>query len=299
MGTESRTVEHRLARLATRDWGVVTRRDLLLAGVSAREIKRRVAKGLLIPEHRGVYRVGHTAPSTEATYTAAVRACGEGAVLIGRAAAHLQGLLTCRRPPPPEVMCPTQRRVEGVVTRRSRRIDRREVGRWKGIPCTTVPRTLVDLAAVLGDDELARACHEAGVRYRTTPSHVQAVLDRRPNAKGAAKLRRVMSGETKVTLSELEREFLKLLRDHGLPLPQTNRRAGTKRVDCRWPEHRLTVELDSYAFHNSRHSWEQDRRREREARRREDALHRYSYADVFEDAREMLAELSGLLRPLR
>jgi hypothetical protein len=66
-------------------------------------------------------------------------------------------------------------------------------------------------------------------------------------------------------------------------------------VDCRWPEHRLTVELDSYRFHNSRHTWEQDRLRERQARAREDEFRRYTWADVFETSEFMLNELRGLL----
>ena len=98
-----------------------------------------------------------------------------------------------------------------------------------------------------------------------------------------------------MTLSKLEALFLDLLRDNGLPLPITNRPAGGRRVDCRWPAHRLTVELDGYRFHNSRHSWEQDRRREREARARGDDFRRYTYGDVMENATLMLAELRPLL----
>jgi very-short-patch-repair endonuclease len=290
MRGKSRTVEEKAARIATGAWGVVTRQELLLAGVSSAGIDRRVAKGLLIREYPGVYRVGHTAPSTEARYLAAVKACGPGALLCGRAAAYLQGLLK-GPPPPPEVMTPTERRVEGVKTRRCRNMDPRDHATLKGIPITCVPRTLVDLAATLEHEALARACHEAGVRYRTTPAHVQAVLDRRRQAPGSAKLRAVMTGEAKVSLSKLESEFLRLLEAASLPLPETNRPAGTKRVDCRWPEHRLTVELDSYRFHNSRHAWEQDRRREREARARGDDFRRFTYGDVLEDSRAMLAEL--------
>jgi hypothetical protein len=92
-------------------------------------------------------------------------------------------------------------------------------------------------------------------------------------------------------LSKLEARFVKLLRANGLPLPLTNRPAGGRRVDCRWPDHRLTVELDSYTFHNSRHSWEQDRRREREARARGDDFRRFTYGDVFERPTPILAEL--------
>jgi hypothetical protein len=164
-----------------------------------------------------------------------------------------------------------------------------------GIPVTTVPRILVDLAAELTDDEFARACHEAGVRHGTTPAQVDAVLARRPKAPGAGTLRRILHGDVPVTLSKLEARFLALLEEAGLPLPDTNRPVGGRRVDCRWPARRLTVELDGYRYHHSRHAWEQDRRREREARARGDEFRRYSWGDVFEHSSLTLAELRGLL----
>ena len=228
----------------------------------------------------------------EARYLAAVWACGDGAVLSGRAAAHLWGILKGAAPPP-EVTAPSERRVEGVTTHRARSIERTT---HRGIPITTVPRTLVDLAAHLSLDALARACHEAGVIYDTTPQQVDAVLAKRPTTKGAAKLREILHGDVQVTLSELERQFQARLEEAGLPLPKTNKRAHGRRVDCRWPDHRLTVELDSYRYHHSRHAWEQDRRREREARARGDEFRRYTYGDVVESPRLMLAELRPLLR---
>jgi hypothetical protein len=79
---------------------VVTRQELLDAGVTAKRIRRRVERGSLILVHRGVYRVGHLAPSREAHYMAAVKACGDRAVLCGRAAAHLWGLIKGSLPGP-------------------------------------------------------------------------------------------------------------------------------------------------------------------------------------------------------
>jgi hypothetical protein len=79
MGVESRTVERIIARIASRAHGIVTKVELLHAGVTRRETERRLEKGLLIPIYRGVYRVGHYAPSVDASFTAAVKACGEGA----------------------------------------------------------------------------------------------------------------------------------------------------------------------------------------------------------------------------
>ena len=290
MDPQSDTAAMKLARVARRAHGVVTRSEALGAGLSATEIRDRVRSGALLRVHRGVYRVGHRAPSTEATFIAAVRACGPGAALSGRAAAHLLGLIK-GPPPPPEVTAPGRRRVAGVRTRRGRP-DRTL---WRGIPVTSVPTTLVDLAAVLPEDDLARAFHEAGIRHHTTPQQVEAVLARRPNSPGAAALRHVIGGDTPVSLSRLESRFRSLLNERRLPLPETNRPAGAHRVDARWPRHRLTVELDSYRYHRSRHAWEQDRRREREAHARGDQHRRFTHDDVFGDPTEMLAELSVLL----
>ncbi|CAN5597109.1 hypothetical protein BH20ACT18_BH20ACT18_14600 [soil metagenome] len=178
---------------------MATRGQLLGAGLSASDIERRLRKGVLLAEYRGVYRVGHRAPSVEARYMAAVCACGDGALLSGRAAARLLGLLKGAEPGP-EVITRTERRIAGISTQRSRSIDRRDATAFRGIPITTVPRTLVDLAAVLAVDKLARACHEAGVLHRATPAQVEAVLARRANSPSAGQLRRVLRGEVHVTL---------------------------------------------------------------------------------------------------
>jgi very-short-patch-repair endonuclease len=291
---QSGTVEWKLGRIASRSHGVVRRAQLLRAGISEAEIEHRLSIGALIRVHRSIYRVGHRAPSLEATYLAAVWACGEGAALSGRAAAYLLGLIKGRAPRP-EVTAPGKRTPQGVITRRTRRLPPEHVTVCRGIPVTSVARTLVDLAGDMPADELSRACHEAGVRYRTTPGQVEALLKRRPNARGARKLRRIMGGDECVTLSRLESRFLRLLRREALPLPRTNRPAGGRYVDCRWPEYRLTVELDSYRYHNTRHAWEQDRRRERQAYARGDQFRRYTWGDVFEDPKLMLAELKALL----
>jgi hypothetical protein len=290
VGHQNRTVEAVLAEIATAAKGVVTRAELLRAGVTQKQIRHRLRIGALHVEFPGVYRVGHRAQNVESRYLAAVRACGEGTILAARAAAYVYRLMKGSAPRP-EVITLTERRVPGIITHRSRVPLGPDATTYHGIPITTVARTLIDLAAVLGEDELAWACHQAGVRHDTTPNHVEQVLRRRRTSPGAGKLRRVTSGEVKVTLSKLERRFLGRLREAGLPLPITNRPAGGRRVDCRWPEHKLTVELDGYRYHRSRYAWEQDRRREREARARGDDFRRYTWDDVFVHPRLMMREL--------
>jgi hypothetical protein len=193
-------------------------------------------------------------------------------------------------------MTTTHRKVAGLRTRRTRNPDRRDGTEVKGIPVTTVPVTLVHLAAELGDEDLARCCHEAGVKYRTGPRQVDAVLERRPNSPGAAKLRMIASGDTKALLSVLEKGLIERLVEWDLPLPDdTNKVAGARRVDCRWHLQQLTVELNGFRFHNSRYSWEQGQERQREAYERDDEFRTYTYKDVFEDPSRMRAELEKLL----
>jgi hypothetical protein len=287
------TADHELARLAGASHGVVRRQQLFAAGFSRSEIETRMSRGTLIRVHPGVYRVGHRAASVEARYLAAVWACGEGALLCGLAAAHLLGLLPGAAPRP-EVVARGERRIAGVRVSRSRRLDAQDAFVWRGVPVTSVARTMVDLASMLSLDALARAFHEAGIKFAITPAEVEAVLARRLNSRGAANLRAVVHGDEPVLLSALERRFRRLLRDAGLPLPLTNRPVDGRRIDRRWPEHRLTVELDGYRFHRSRHAWERDRRREREARARGDDFRRFTFGDVAEP-QAMLIELASAL----
>src|SRR4051812_32680430 len=92
-------------------------------------------------EYPGVYRAGPR--TTEARYLAAVKACGGGALLSGMAAAHLFGLVK-GPPPPPHVTTRTERKIDGLATRRSRGICDLRATKWRGIPVTTIPQILVD-----------------------------------------------------------------------------------------------------------------------------------------------------------
>src|SRR4051794_18634512 len=76
-----RTAEQIIALIASGANGTVGRQELLAAGIAKAQIDRRIENGLLIREYRGVYRVGHRAPSPLASYSAAVNAGGDGAAL--------------------------------------------------------------------------------------------------------------------------------------------------------------------------------------------------------------------------
>jgi len=93
MGPSASTIERIIGRIAGRQHGIVTWEEMRAANISPKQIKRRIKIGLLIRVYRCVYSVGHDVLTTEARYMAAVKACGDGAVLCGRAAAYLLGIL--------------------------------------------------------------------------------------------------------------------------------------------------------------------------------------------------------------
>ena len=132
---------------------------------------------------------------------------------------YLLALLVGGVAPRAEVVARGERRIEGVRVRRSRGLDDCDAFVWRGVPVTSVARTMVDLASVLSLSALARAFHEAGIRYGTTPAQVEAVLGAAAaTVPGAANLRAVIHGDEPVLLSFLERRFRRLLREAGLPL---------------------------------------------------------------------------------
>jgi len=275
------------ARKAGRQHGRINRRQLLLLGVESWRIRKWVADGLLRRVHKGVYAVGHEAPSLLGDYMAAVLACGaDTAALSHRAQAHVTRLLPRRPPPPPEVTVPTLggRARPGIVIHRVNALPRLDVFVFHGIRMTTVPRTLLDLAPALDIVDLTRACHEAWVHHRMTPRHIDQCIRRNPGKKGAAKLRAALGADA--TLSELETGFLALLHAHGLPAPRTNVDRHGDKVDCWWPQVDLTVELLSFRFHGTRRAFEAD-----VARRRRSSHLAFTWGDVFERAEQTIAEL--------
>ena len=278
-----------VARKAGGQHGRIASRQLAAEGIDRNEVRRWVEGGRLFRVHQGVYAVGHRGRTTESDYMAAVLACGDGAHLSHHAAAHLLRL----RPgaaPRPEVTVPTTagRGRPGIVIHRVRTLPVRDTSELDGIPVTTVPRVLLDLAPSLAPELLARACHQAWVHHETTTPMIEACIARNPRKPGATKLRRALGSD--VTLSELEDGFLKLLRAHGLALPRTNiERAGDK-VDCHWPDSGLTVELLSYRYHATRAAFETD-----VARRRRSNHLAFSYGDVAERGPATIAELRTAL----
>jgi Transcriptional regulator, AbiEi antitoxin len=280
-----------IAQLSARQHGRISYQQLLAEGVDARRIERWLRDGRLRRAHRGIYAVGHTAPSWHADLMAAVLACGEGARASHHSAGHLAGIL--KHPPPKHhITVPTTagRARPGIVIHRVKQLHPLDAETWHGIPATAIPRTLLDLAPHLTEPNLGRACHEAWIRHRdrARPHLIEACIARNPRKPGATKLRRAIGAD--VTLSILEDGFLALLKRHHLPTPRTNIDHAGDKVDCHWPDHGLTIELLSYTYHATRHAFEQD-----VARRRRSNHTAYTYGDIFQRGAQTASDVARLL----
>jgi hypothetical protein len=138
-----------------------------------------------------------------------------------------------------------------------------------GIPVTSVPRTLLDLAVVTVPRQLERALEEAERLALFDLHAVERLFDRSRGKRGVRALRAVLRdyrGSPPITRSELERRFYDLCRDAGLPLPAANVLAAGIDVDMTWYEQRLVVELDSHEFHRTRAAFERDQARDAQLR---------------------------------
>jgi predicted transcriptional regulator of viral defense system len=188
--------------------------------------------------------VGHNRLSQEAKYMAAVLAAGEGAALSHEAAARHWNIWR-RKPDRIDVIAPGQRRSrDGVTIHRCRTLDPGDVTRYRGIPITTVPRTLVDLATTLTAHQLANVIHEAAFRNRFSAESTREAIKR---ARGRdltnlhAALHAHASGSAG-TRSDLEDRFLAEIAERAEP--RVNTRVEGIEVDFYWPDQSLVVEID-------------------------------------------------------
>ena len=255
-----------IAALATRQYGVVSRAQLLAAGIGPGAIATRMKRHGLIPLHRGVYAVGHTALVPLAREAAALLAGGPAALLSHRSAAWLWRLVE-RRVEPVEITVPaSSRRRPGLIIHRSRGLGPDDVSVRRGLPATTPARTLLDLATVSTARELERALDEAFTQRVTSRAALRAAVQRAQGHHGAGRVRALLAGnqEPALTRSEAEERFLGLLRDAALPPPAVNAKMAGHVVDFLWRERGLIVEIDGFRFHSTRSAFERDRRRDAE-----------------------------------
>jgi very-short-patch-repair endonuclease len=270
--------------LARAQHGVVTRKQLLALGLTRHGIEHRRARGRLHLVTRGIYAVGRPGLTLNGRRMAAVLACGGD--LDARGGIRLRG--GSHEPPPvvlsydsaaalfaigPEPVShfeisttlPTERRVPGVKLHRRPALARGSVGYCQGIPATSPVQTLIDLATRHGRPTMERATNEADKLGLVRTDDLRTALDEHAGEPGAARLRLILDRRTfRYTRTELERAFIPLARQAGLPLPRTSVYVTGYEVDFHFPDLGLVVETDGLTYHRTPAQQAKDRERDQE-----------------------------------
>jgi very-short-patch-repair endonuclease len=253
--------------LASWQFGVVSRSQLLAMGIGTGAIQSRLRKHYLHQLHRGVYAVGHMALVPLAREMAAVLACGHTAAISHRSVAVVWHMLPASDDAEIDVTVASGKgRRPGLRIHRSKLLWPRDVQHLRGLPVTAPWRTLVDLADTATDRELERATHEALTRRLLSAGRLRSQLAQYRGRRGIGRLKKLLEDADPPTLtrSEAEERFLALVRAAGLPAPEVNVRIHGHEVDFLWRDQALVVEVDGFQFHSTRAAFERDRRRDAE-----------------------------------
>jgi hypothetical protein len=216
------------------------------------QILRWVRAGWLHRRHETVFSVGHRAWTARARRLAAVFAGGDGAALSHVAAAVHHDLLARTLDDVDVMVRRSGRSAPGIQWHRPRIFGPEDVEEIDGIRCTTVARTLVDLAGALKPWELERAIQRAEYLGVLDVKEIAAVFARIKRPRGKKHLRRILTDariDGSALESQLERRYAELIAgpDIEQPQQQVRFRLGPNwraRVDFHWPRHALIVEVD-------------------------------------------------------
>ncbi|HEV2789931.1 MAG TPA: type IV toxin-antitoxin system AbiEi family antitoxin domain-containing protein [Solirubrobacterales bacterium] len=301
---ESGSVDRSLARLAARQHGVVALWQLADFGLSAKVVDKRVAAGRMHRIHQGVYAVGHPLLTMHGHRMAAVLACGSEAVLSHRSAAALWGIREDSRNRI-DVTAPGRRgRIPaGIDAHRHGSLRPADRTLVDGIPCTSVSRTLLDLAAVVTYRQLRYAVKQAEVERLFDLASVNELLARSKRRRGIARLRRAIAHHDpreQLTRRELEARFLALCRNAGLPSPQVNGHLVVEGIsmmpDFIWRDAGLIVEADSRKVHGTVTAFEEDRRRDQRLTAAGWTVIRCTWRQVLDEPHQLSRTIQSLLQ---
>ncbi len=257
-------------------YGLVSRAQAADRGLSARQMRYRVATGVWAEDLPSVFRHPAAPPSWEQQLLAVV--LSSGGIASHRAAAALWHL-ELYTAPCPEVSIPHGRRFryEQAIVHHSTQWERRDADVRRGIACTGVDRTLLDCGAVMSVRTLERLCESAiRQRHTTWPSLLHCLMRHSVQGRtGCGNLRKLLErrlGDQTVPLSDFSRLVANLLVEAGIPRPVLEFRivdqAGrlVLQSDLAWPLHKKAWELDGLAFHFGRTDIERDKRKRNRAK---------------------------------
>jgi len=269
MRHERGAINREISRVAEDRDSVIRLDQLGAIGLSPSGVRSRVQSGLLFPKYRGVYAVGHPNLSQAGEWRAALDASGVNASLSFHSSAVRRRW--SEEEPRIHVSVPTSagRTANGFVLHRVEPFHPDDVSEDDGMRCTTLPRTLLDLATIVEPRAIERIIAEAQFRHEYSERALRRLVDRSQGRRGVGVLSTILAEhgiERTITNLELEERYLKLSRRAGFPLPLVNHWVqvpeGRFKCDFVYPDARLIVETDGRGPHIRNAQFEEDRRRD-------------------------------------
>jgi len=295
-----RRTHHQLAEIAREQYGVISLGQLRQLGYAKGTIKEMIETGRLFPLFRSVYGVGHEAIQQHGQCLAAVMSCEEGALLSHRSAAWLWGL-TKRFATPIELTAASPRRTrEKIRVHSAKALIECDRATCEDIPVTAVPRTLLDFA-VVDPYFLGQAIANAYRLDLLDLIAIDALIERSRGFRGVARLLGALEAYRTPAFvrSRLERRFLQMIKDRGLPRPSMNFFTEGYELDAYWPAERFAVELDTYDHHGSPKAFEEDRFRQESLKLAGIELTRITGARLDREPDKVMRRLARLLAQRR
>jgi hypothetical protein len=283
--------DRRVADLAAKQRALIAQHQAIACGWSRTTLHRRRASGRVQLVYPGIYSIAGAPPTWHQRLLGACLAVGPTGAASHRSAARLWGLVEGEQPI--EVTVPLARapRLPDVGVHRSTDLTREQVVRRRGIPVTNPLRTMVDLGAVLGPEEVETALERGLVPRLFSIGAIEHALDElgRSGRSGCGVLRRVLDdralGDDRPD-GLLEPRMARLLRDAGVPRPRfqyvVRDEAGgfLARVDFAHPEKKVAIEVDGWSAHASPGALQSDLERQNRLVAAGWTLLRFTWHDV-------------------
>jgi very-short-patch-repair endonuclease len=253
------------ARIAAGQKTMVTTEQLAHCGLAKDAVAYRVASGRLREVFQSVYSMSPGELPPLALELGALLACGKGSFISHRSAAFVWGM---RKAPPEEVEVSVVGRNcwrrYGVVVHRIKAIDRRDLRHEQSLWVSSPARAVLEVAAVGVKDEVIDLIDAGLALRRFTPGDLKSVLERHRGRRGAARLAEVIADDTTMAISRslAEKALLRLVKDAGLPMPDTNVKFGRFEADFVWHKEKVIVELDSSTYHSGPGVFQRDREKD-------------------------------------
>jgi hypothetical protein len=291
--------EARISSIAAAQDGRVARWQLLQAGLSGWQVKRRLDAGSLIREHRGVYAFGHPGETGHSTEIAALLTRGPDALINAHRAAGMYGFRPmCEGV---DVLVPDTQgggRRPGIRLHRSGDRHRLQPEFIGTVPVVAPAWVLLEIAADLAERALEVALDEAFSVGNVNRDDVARVVGANPTRAGAGVLKHLLAQRLvgNPTRSPGQERLLALVREAGLPDPEMDARIGGGfSADLFWRAARVAAEYDSFRWHSSRSAWARDRRKDAYCAAHGIALVRVTDHDLDHAALKLVARMSSLI----